>query len=358
MSDPDTPSSRSLGDGCPPWGRSDDRTATQAVGVQKVAHRDREAHAFLTLSSIRGVGHKTLLDLAEAGHSFADVLKAGPSGTLPFTRRPSAKPDAPKLDWAALRAEASDRMARIGDLLRSMGVQLIFRDDPRFPRSLLDLERPPHWLFIQGSLAALAMPSVTIVGTRKPSQDGLFLARYVGACLADWPAATVSGLAAGIDQLAHESSLRAEVPTIAVLGTGILDNYPKDSQVLRDRILGAGGAIVSEYLPRASYSAENFVQRNRLQAALGRVLIPVEWARRSGTAHTVRFATELGRPIACLRLADWPADRVLLDTGLGHGSGEIFTVPREQDAFDRYVQMGVGDVRPRVPGQLSLFDEG
>ena len=203
------------------------------------------------------------------------------------------------------------------------------------------------------------MPSVTIVGTRKPSEDGLFLARYVGACLADWPAATVSGLAAGIDQLAHESSLRAEVPTIAVLGTGILDNYPKDSQVLRDRILGAGGAIVSEYLPRASYSAENFVQRNRLQAALGRVLIPVEWARRSGTAHTVRFATEL-------RAADrLPAPRRLarrsrLARAGPRPLGAARSLPYRASRMRSIItcRMAVGDVRPQVPGQLSLFDEG
>src|SRR3546814_7184259 len=82
----------------------------------------------------------------------------------------------------------------------------------------------------------------------------------------------------------------------------MLEDYPKGSGRLRDHILGTGGTIVSEYLPMASYSAENFVQRNRLQAALGRILIPAEWNRRSGTAHTVRFATSLGRPIACLRL--------------------------------------------------------
>lgn len=86
---------------------------------------------------------------------------------------------------------------------------------------------------------------------------------------------------------------------------------------MRERILAAGGAIVTEYLPRASYSGDHFVQRNRLQAALGRVLIPVEWSRRSATAHTVRFASELERPIACLRLPHWPAERVQLEQALG-----------------------------------------
>jgi DNA processing protein len=317
-----------------------------------------QTQAFLTLAAIRGIGHKTLFDLAEGDHSFTDLLELGPSEALPFVRRSPGKGDATSPVWTAVRAEAAERAARMADLLQAMDVRLIFRDDPNFPPALLDLERPPRWLFIQGSLSVLRMPSVAIVGTREPSQDGLSLARYVGACLSDWPGGTVSGLAAGIDQLAHESSLRAEVRTIAVLGTGILDNYPKGPHLLRERILGAGGTIISEYLPRASYSAENFVQRNRLQAALGRVLIPVEWARRGGTAHTVRFATELQRPIACLRLADWPSDRVMLEPGPGSESGKIFTVPREQDAFDRFVRAALDDTPPPALRQLSLFDEG
>ncbi len=318
--------------------------------------RSREALAFLTLAAIRGVGHKTLADLAEAGHRFADVLDDAPAELLP--RWAGAGQDPAPADWGSVLGEAQAQALGVRDRLTEMGVRLLFRDDPRFPRTLLDLERPPHWLFIQGAMAPLAMPAVAIVGTRKPSEDGLFLARYVGACLGDWPAATVSGLAAGIDQLAHESSLRADVPTIAVLGTGILDNYPKGSDAVRQRILDADGTIISEYLPRASYSAENFVQRNRLQAALGRVLIPVEWARRSGTAHTVRFATALKRPIACLRLADWPADRLSLEPGLGQETGAVFTVPREQSAFDHFVRIALGDAPPPIVGQLSLFDEG
>lgn len=326
-----------------------------AVRPGKPADLEREALAFLILASIRGVGHKTLCDLADAGHRFAEVLDEAPADLL--ARRAGAGRHAPGADWQAVLRKAQADALGMRDRLTQMGVRLLFRNDPRFPGALLDLERPPHWLFIQGAMAPLAMPAVAIVGTRKPSEDGLFLARYVGACLRDWHAATVSGLAAGIDQLAHESSLRANVPTIAVLGTGILDNYPKGSDVLRQRILEAGGTIISEYLPRASYSAENFVQRNRLQAALSRALIPVEWARRSGTAHTVRFASTLGRPLACLRLADWPSDRVVLEPGLGHGTGEIFTVPREQDAFDRFVRVALGLLVPTVTGQLSLFDE-
>ena len=109
--------------------------------------------------------------------------------------------------------------------------------------------------------------------------------------------ATVSGLAHGIDQTVHVESLRYGLPTIGVLGTGILSNYPKGSEELRDSIVQAGGAIITEYLPNQSYSAENFVRRNRLQAALGDVLIPCEWAIKSGTAHTVKFAKKYNKKI-------------------------------------------------------------
>ena len=179
----------------------------------------------------------------------------------------------------------------------------------------------------------------------------------MGACLGEWGVPTVSGLAAGIDQLAHEHSLRAGVPTIAVLGTGMLEDYPKGSGRLRAEILATGGAIVSEYLPTSSYSAENFVQRNRLQAALGRALIPAEWKRRSGTAHTVRFATALGRPIACLRLPEWSEERVVLERGMGLPTGEIFTVPHDQGSFDAFVRAAIGKSSPAQLGQLSLFGD-
>jgi DNA protecting protein DprA len=303
-----------------------------------------EERAFLALATVRG----------DSGRSFSDALDYGPDESNPAgsDHKPLSEPD-----WSRVRGHALEQGDRLAEHLESLGVALLFRGSAGFPPALLELERPPHWLFVQGSVERLAEPSIAIVGTRKPSSDGFFLSRYIGACLGEWGVPTVSGLAAGIDQLAHELSLRAGVPTIAVLGTGMLENYPKGSGRLRDHILATGGTIVSEYLPTASYSAENFVQRNRLQAALGRILIPTEWNRRSGTAHTVCFATGLGRPIACLRLPEWPAERVVLEPGMGLPSGEIFTVPHEQARFDAFVRAAIGKSSPAQMGQLSLFGD-
>jgi DNA protecting protein DprA len=314
-----------------------------------------EGTAFLALSTIRGIGQKTLFSIAESGRSFCEALENGPQDSSPHAAGRDRLLSAS--DWAATRREALERGDRLSSALERLGVIVIFRGAPGFPAALMDLDRPPRWLFVQGSVSRLSEPSIAIVGTRKPSPDGFFLARYVGACLQDWGAPTVSGLAAGIDQLAHEHSLRAGIPTIAVLGTGMLEDYPRGSAALRDQIMSEGGSIVSEYLPNVSYSAENFVQRNRLQAALGRILIPAEWHRRSGTAHTVRFATALGRPIACLRLPEWPADRVMFEPGLGVPGGAIFTVPREQAQFDDFVRSALDRLPPVPSGQLSLFGD-
>lgn len=323
--------------------------------TSSVGHELDEIRAFFALATVRGIGQKTLVALAETGRSFREAFDNGPDQTV----SPCPGDDKPVNDrrWSAMRLHALAQGDRLAERLEALGVALLFRDSPGFPPALLELERPPRWLLVQGSIDRLCEPSITIVGTRKPSADGHFLLRYVGACLAEWGAPTVSGLAAGIDQLAHEHSLRAGVPTIAVLGTGVLEDYPRGSGRLRDHILATGGTIVSEYLPTISYSAENFVQRNRLQAALGRILIPAEWQRRSGTAHTVRFATALRRPIACLRLPDWPSNRVAFERGLGLPGGEIFTVPREQTRFDMFVRAAIENRLPAQPSQLSLFED-
>ena len=315
-----------------------------------------ETRAFLALTSVKGVGQKTLFALAQAGRTFADVLDHGPDlePDRQGVRVRTEPPTSPR-QWSAVRNHALAKGDQLAEQLERRHVAILFRDDLRFPTQLLDLEFPPHWIFVQGNIDLLREKSVTIVGTRKPTPDGEFIARYLGACLGDWGVPTVSGLAAGIDQLAHEHSLRAGVPTIAVLGTGILEQYPKGAAPLREQILATGGTIMSEYLPGISYSAENFVQRNRLQAALGEILIPAEWQRRSGTAHTVRFAAGLGRPIACLRLPEWPRDRVILEPGLGHETGEIFTVPAEHPRLDHFVRIALGQ-KVAMPGeQLSFF---
>ncbi len=250
-----------------------------------------ERIAFLALSALKGIGFWTLHKIAQSKIGFKVILKEPEKVGLDKLLQDEG------CGGEEGQIELWNRGISIARDLASQGIHLCFKSEPDFPKKLSEISDAPEWLFVQGRLENLCRPAVTIVGTRKPSDDGYFLTRYVTTVLTKTQFVTVSGLASGIDQTAHLESIRYGIPTVAVLGTGILQDYPKGSDVVRKHILEGGGTIVSEYLPTQSYSADNFVRRNRLQAALGNVLIPTEWAIKSGTAHTVRFASKYNRLI-------------------------------------------------------------
>ncbi len=255
--------------------------------------------------------------------------------------------------WRETRARAVDNAKRRAQELSLSNVSIVFQGDRDFPPQLNDLSNTPRWLFVQGGIGVLSRRSISVVGSRRASQEGVWLTRYVGHWLSEFGAPTVSGLADGIDQEIHSASIDAGVPTIAFLGTGIFTEYPKGSDRLRRTIIDSGGAIATEYLIKEGYSAANFVRRNRLQAALSKLLIPTEWAVKSGTAHTVRYAHDLARPIAFLRTPnqrdlDWVPREYVPHNG-------FFTIPSDQDSFVDFVFKHLNsDPKPKTT-QLKLL---
>lgn len=254
-----------------------------------------ETVSFLAISSIKGVGYWSMHKIAEAGFDFSYVLKSSTSTLLEQFVKVNLDNDLS--NWEEFQRKLWEVGIERARHLAKNGIRIIFRRSEYFPSKLSNLPDAPYWLFIQGNLENLNKKSVAIVGTRKPTEDGLFLTKLVVAALANRNLITISGLANGIDQIAHTESLRYGIPTIAILGTGIFDNFPKGSEHLRERIINAGGTIISEYLPDQTYSAENFVRRNRIQAGLCDSLLPIEWQIKSGTAHTVEFAYKYLRQI-------------------------------------------------------------
>jgi DNA processing protein len=254
-----------------------------------------ERIAFLALATLKGVGFRTLYKVAQSGISFTSALRRPDEAGLGNLFAESGYSfESQKELWEAGLAEAKK--------LAALNVSLLFKGEARFPEKLAQISDAPQWLFVQGAIENLYMPAMSIVGTRKPSEDGILITRILVMALAGANCVTVSGLALGIDQTAHVESMKYGIPTVAVLGTGIAENYPRGSEGLREEIISKGGTVVSEYLPSQSYSAENFVRRNRLQAALGDILFPTEWKIKSGTAHTVNFAHKYGKKIINLYL--------------------------------------------------------
>lgn len=258
-----------------------------------------ETVAFYALQSLHGIGFKTLYSIASQGISFRELIKTNDCNYFQDTLKY-------KLDKDISSSENLWQLFKIG--LWSHGVELarkyhrdnvyvVFHGQELFPPQLKRIPNPPMWLFVQGPIANLHQKSIAIVGSRKATKDGLWLTKFIVACMAGLDLVSVSGLAVGIDQEAHLESIRYDIPTVAVLGTGIDSNYPKGSELVRAEILAHGGSIITEYLIGQIYSAENFVRRNRIQAALAEIVVPVEWNIKSGTAHTVNYAKEYGKAL-------------------------------------------------------------
>jgi DNA processing protein len=177
---------------------------------------------------------------------------------------------------------------------RRAGAVPLFLDHPAFPDLLRDRDDTPPLLWARGELSLLARPAVGLVGARNASSLGLRMARSLARGLGAAGFVTVSGLARGIDAAAHGASL--ETGTIAVLAGGVDVPYPPENEGLLRQIAGAG-LVLSEMPPGLRPQARHFPRRNRIIAALGRALVVVEAAARSGSLITARDAADLGREV-------------------------------------------------------------
>ncbi len=154
-------------------------------------------------------------------------------------------------------------------------------------------------LFVRGSSAALALPAVAVVGTRRPSPAGLSVAAAFAGELSRSGFAVISGLALGCDTAAHRACLQAGGITVAVLPCGLDRVAPASNAGLAHHILNASGCLASEYPDGTPPRNFRFVERNKVVSALSRAVVVVECEQSSGTMHTARFALEQNKPLAC-----------------------------------------------------------
>lgn len=176
----------------------------------------------------------------------------------------------------------------------------INRIDPRkhkYFALLGDIPNPPARLHVLGTLLGERRPTVAIVGTRKPTSYGKEVTQMIATELAKRGVVIVSGLALGVDGIAHRAALDAGGTTIAVLANGLPRIYPATHKSLADDIVKRGGAILSEYEPETDARSYQFLERNRLVSGLADAVIVTEAATRSGTLSTVSHALAQGREV-------------------------------------------------------------
>jgi DNA processing protein len=175
--------------------------------------------------------------------------------------------------------------------------------DPEYPRLLLEIPSAPPLLHYSGSVEAEENSGIRclvgIVGTREPTEYGKRWTRRLSTILAQHGITIVSGMAAGIDAIAHKACLEAGGRTIAVLGTGVDRIYPSENEALY-REIQQKGLIVSEYTAGTPPDRRTFPARNRIIAGLCRAVIVTEAPKQSGALITVRYANEFGRDVYIL----------------------------------------------------------
>lgn len=180
--------------------------------------------------------------------------------------------------------------------LKKIGVQVVPITAEAYPLLLREIYDPPPVLLVRGKLQ-IPHFALAIVGTRRPSAYGRQATLEITRELAGTGVTIVSGLAFGIDALAHATALQVGGHTLAVLGSGIGEIYPSRNQQLAENILQAGGALISEYPLETEIAAYNFPQRNRIIAGLARGVVVVEARARSGSLITAKLALEQGREV-------------------------------------------------------------
>ena len=195
-----------------------------------------------------------------------------------------------------LEVRRSDLLEKTCRFIDSQGITVLTWQDESYPRRLSEVDLSPPVLYVLGELSSEDEWAVAIVGTRRFTAYGRQATEEISEALAGGGITVVSGLARGIDAIAHRAALKAGGRTIAVLGSGLDQIYPPEHHQLAQDI-ASQGALLSDYPPGTAPEAINFPPRNRIISGLSRAVVVVEAGEKSGALITAAFAAEQGREV-------------------------------------------------------------
>ena len=179
-----------------------------------------------------------------------------------------------------------------------MKIEEIYLSNEKYPKRLKEIYNPPKKIYVLGNVEILNDIGIAIVGARKATEYGKKVALKLSEDLSKRKIVIISGLAKGIDSYAHIGTLNVQNGrTIAVLGSGIKEIYPKENIELARQIIRNGGCLISEYSPDEKPNKINFPERNRIISALSKGVIVVEASEKSGALITADLALEQGREV-------------------------------------------------------------
>ena len=246
---------------------------------------------WISLNMTPGIGPRKATQLLERFGSAENVFHATRSELESLRLRPETIE-------SILKREFYDKADEELEKVRELGGDVLILDDGSYPFLLREIADPPITLYVKGDWqACFDVPCIAVVGSRRCSTYGENASEMLSRDLAANGICIISGLARGIDTAAHRGAIAGGGKTIAVLGTGIDNVYPKENARLVDQILESGGAVVSQFPLETPPLKDNFPYRNRIISGLSLGVLIVEASERSGSLITARLAMEQNREV-------------------------------------------------------------
>jgi len=240
-------------------------------------------------SLVKGIGAvrlKALLDY------FGDAKTAWNASVFELVKAGLGPKLAERVILARKNINLDEYMARVD----KNNIQVLTWEDANYPVHLKEIDQPPPVLYMRGELTAEDAWAVAIVGTRSISAYGRQVTEELATVLAQNGVTVVSGLARGVDAVAHQAALKAGGRTLAVLGSGVDNIYPPEHRQMAEK-LSLHGAILSDYAPGTPPDSANFPPRNRIISGLSMAVVVVEAGDISGALITAEFAVDQGRDV-------------------------------------------------------------
>jgi len=246
---------------------------------------------WIALNMTPGVGPRAATKLLE---------RFGSAGAVFHARRPELESLRlkPETIESLIKNEFHERATGELERVKALGGDILILDDGSYPNLLREIDDPPPVLYVKGDWqACFEQPGVGVIGSRQCSTYGENASEMLSRDLASRGITVVSGLARGIDSAAHKGAIRGQGRTVAVMGTGIDNVYPRENNGLVREILASGGCLVTQFPLGTPPLKDNFPYRNRIISGLSLGVLIIEANERSGSLITARLAMEQNREV-------------------------------------------------------------
>ena len=262
-----------------------------------------------------------------------------------------------KLAERVLETRASLDLEQYMANLQAQEIQILTWDDSNYPAHLKQIDQPPPILYLKGAFSPEDAWAVAIVGTRAVTAYGRQVTEEIATVLAQNGVTIVSGLARGVDAVAHSAAVKAGGRTLAVLGSGVDRIYPPEHRALAEKIM-LQGAVLSDYAPGTPPESANFPPRNRIISGLSLAVVVIEAAETSGSLITASFAAEQGREVFAVPGNIFAPQSKGTNRLIANGAKPLLVVNDILDALDLTRNIERREIRkalPADPTEAALF---